>query len=915
MMQFVSTANAEDPPTKVASVEGITEFRLANGLRVLLFPDPTRPRVTVNLTVFVGSRHEGYGESGMAHLLEHMVFKGTPTFPHIPQALQQRGAQFNGTTSVDRTNYFETLAASDDNLEFAIQLEADRMVNSYIKREDLISEMTVVRNEFERGENSPSSVLAKRIMSAAFEWHNYGKTTIGNRSDIERVPIENLQAFYRKHYQPDNAMLVVAGKFDQSKALELIQKYFGAIPRPDRKLDKTYTEEPEQDGERVVTLRRVGDVGVIGAVYHIPAVSHADFPALQVLGNILTTPPSGRLYRELVETKIATSAGAFARAMHDPGIFSVDAEVGKDSSIESVRDQLLSLVEGIGETGVSDQEVERAKQQLLKARELAATNTSQLAVSLSEWSAQGDWRLYFLNRDRLETVSKDDVRRVAARYLVRNNRTVGIYIPTDAPQRVPIPSTPDINSLVESYQGRAAIAAGEEFDYSYESLERNTVFQTIGGGIKLAMLPKKNRGEEVNATIVLRYGDEANLRGLNEAASYLMPLMMRGTRQMTRQQILDELNRLKANLGGGGGGGRRGRGGGGGGGGGLGSLSFSIQTKRESLPEVLKILRQVLREPLLPESDFEIMKQERLANLEQSRSEPTTLGSRALGREFAPYAPDDVRYVPSIEEEIARNRAVTIEHIRRLYRDYLGGQHGEIAIVGDFDPADCLPVLNETFNGWTAQQPYARIPRPLESSTGKALSINTPDKANATYLAGCLLKIQESDEEYPAMSLANFIFGGGSLSSRLGDRVRQKEGLSYSVSSSFSASSFEPRATFTISAIYNPENRDQVTRVVREEIDRMLQSGVSSDELLRAKSGYLEQRRVSRSSDAAVVGMLVGMLYENRDLGAQRELEAKIESLTTDQVAAVFRRYLDPKNLVIVTAGDFGRKAAASGSQ
>ena len=265
-LALISTAIfclAAEPPKKIVSVEGITEYQLDNGLRVLLFPDQSRSKVSVNMTVLVGSRHEGYGETGMAHLLEHMVFKGTPGHPNVPKALQDHGAQFNGSTSNDRVNYFETLAATDENLEFAIDLEADRLVNSFIKKEDLDSEMTVVRNEFERGENSPQGVLNQRIEAAAYEWHNYGKSTIGNRSDIERVPIENLRAFYKKFYQPDNIVLIVAGKFDEAKALALVQKYFGAIPRPTRKLDTTWTEEPAQDGERQVTLRRVGDNGAI----------------------------------------------------------------------------------------------------------------------------------------------------------------------------------------------------------------------------------------------------------------------------------------------------------------------------------------------------------------------------------------------------------------------------------------------------------------------------------------------------------------------------------------------------------------------------------------------------------------------------------------------------------------------------
>src|SRR5262245_27509862 len=330
---------------KVTSIEGITEYRLDNGVKVLLFPDSAAAKVTVNMTVFVGSRHEGYGETGMAHLLEHMVFKGTPQHPDVPKALRDHGAQFNGTTWVDRTIYFETMDGTDKNLEFAIRLEVDRLVNSHVKREDLLSEMTVVRNEFEAGENDPGTILSQRMLATAFEWHNYGKSTIGNRSDIERVPIDRLQAFYKKYYQPDNVMLIVAGKFDESKALTLVQKYFGPIPRPERKLPTTYTEEPAQDGERSVTLRRVGDVSAIGIAWHIPSAAHPDTAAMEVLAGILRTQPSGRLYKALVETKKASSASAYAGREHDPGLLTADAEVTKGVSAEEVRDIIISTVE------------------------------------------------------------------------------------------------------------------------------------------------------------------------------------------------------------------------------------------------------------------------------------------------------------------------------------------------------------------------------------------------------------------------------------------------------------------------------------------------------------------------------------------------------------------------------------------
>lgn len=624
------------PPRKVTSVEGITEYQLANGLKVLLFPDSSRPKVTVNLTVFVGSRHEGYGETGMAHLLEHMVFKGTPDHPDIPGAMKERGAQFNGSTAEDRTNYFETLAASDDNLEFAIKLEADRMVHSSIKAQDLATEFSVVRNEFEMGENSPERILSQRMNAAAYEWHNYGKSVIGNRSDIERVPVDNLRAFYKKFYQPDNAMLVVAGKFDEKKALNYINKYFGSLPKPDRKLPSTYTEEPPQDGERVVTLRRVGDVGLVGMLFHVPSGVHPEFPAVQLLAMILGDEPSGRLYKALVETKKASSVSTFAQAMHDPGVIEIGAEVNtKDlATLEKVRDAIVSALDQVVHSGVTQEEVDRARQKILKDRELAASDPNRLAIALSNWAAQGDWRLYFIDRDRVEKVTAQEIQQVAAKYLTPSNRTVGFFIPSARPERTPVPSSPDVVKVVEGYKGRAVQSRGEAFDISPMAIEARLRRPQPIEGVKLALLSKKTRGDAVEVHLSLHYGSAETLKGKTEAAGFLSGLMLRGTKNLTRQQIQDALDKNFARLGGGG----RMRIGGGGG---AGTLAYSIQTRRANLPAVLEILRQVLREPTLPRDEFEVMKRERLSGLEQGRSDPMRQAINHLQRLLSHYPSHD----------------------------------------------------------------------------------------------------------------------------------------------------------------------------------------------------------------------------------------------------------------------------------
>ncbi|MFQ5734118.1 MAG: M16 family metallopeptidase [Planctomycetaceae bacterium] len=887
---FGPAAHAADRVKKITTIEGITEYRLDNGMKVLLFPDASKPTVTVNLTVFVGSRHEGYGESGMAHLLEHMLFKGTPTHKHLPKALQDRGASFNGTTWLDRTNYFETLPATGDNLEFAIRLEADRMMNSLILAKDLKSEMTVVRNEFERGENSPRNILEQRMTAVAYEWHNYGKSTIGNRADIERVPVAKLRVFYRRYYQPDNAMVIVAGKFKEETALKLIGKYFGGIPRPKRKLRNTYTEEPPQDGERLVTLRRVGDVSVVGSMYHICSGPHPDFASVDVLESILTSPPSGRLYKAMVKTRRAASVSGSAYPLHDPGIVQFFAEVNKGSDPRGTLDIMLDTLDAVAARGVTKDEVDRAKRRLLKQRELQATNSRRIAVQLSEWAAQGDWRLYYLYRDRLEKVTKESVDAVAKKYLKRNNRTVGLFIPTKAPEKVAIPGTPNIAAMIGNYKGRKTVVAGEVFDPTPANIESRTKRTTLSSGAKVALLPKRTRGRTVNLQITLRYGNVENLKGKAAVASLLPSLMLRGTKRLTRQQLQDELDKYKARLSASGS---------------AGTVSFSLQTKRETLPQALKLLREVLRTPTLPEAELEILKRSALARAQQGLSNPQTLAVNLVRRQLDPYPRQHPRYVPTISENIGRIKAVTQRGVRKLYDDYVGGQHALITVVGDFDEKTVLNSLEETLSGWEAKQPYQRIARTRGSGkTGIRKDILTPGKANAIYFAAMTLPLGDDDADYPALTLGNFILGGGSLSSRLGDRVRQKEGLSYGVGSMFQSSSLDKRSAFMVFAITNPNNVPKLKTVIREELDKILKTGVTEKELIAAKKGYLQRLRLSRTNDGSLAGQLLSNLQSGRKMTYYARLEKRIESVTAKQVLDALQKYLKLKRLHIVAAGD-----------
>jgi zinc protease len=884
---------------KLATIEGITEYRLENGLKVLLFPDPTKPTVTVNLTIFVGSRHEGYGEAGMAHLLEHMLFKGTPTHPNVPKELKTRGAQYNGTTWVDRTNYYETLPAGKENLEFAIRLEADRMVNSFIKGEDLASEMSVVRNEFERGENSPAYVLDQRMMAVAYEWHNYGQATIGNRADIERVPVENLRVFYEKYYRPDNAMLVVAGRFETENALNAVRRYFGPLKNPSHPLASTYTEEPPQDGERFVTLRRVGDVAVAGVMYHIPSGAHPDYASIDVLESILTSEPTGRLYKALVESKKAASVNGAAYAWHDPAVLRLMAEISTGNDPQVVLEAMLDVLGRVAEEGVTDEDVERAKRSLLKQRELRATNSGRTAIRLSEWASQGDWRLYFLYRDRIEQVTVESVARVAADYLTPNNRTVGLFIPTEVPERVSVPATPLLAEMIGDYKGRAAVTAGEAFDVSPSNIEAHTLRRTLPGGVKVTLLQKRTRGEAVNLQLTLRYGNEQSLRGLTTASEYLPVIMTRGTKNFSRQELKDELDKNQATLSAEGS---------------AGEVTFSILTKRPNFPAALALLRQVLREPTLPDAELEILKREQIAALEQRRKEPTALASLRVRRTMYPYEKGDPRYIPTIAEEIQMVKRLRVADLERIYASFLSARHGELAIVGDFDSTETMALVTEMLADWDATERYKRLKYyVLPGVTGGSDEIRTPGKANAMYFAAMAFPMRDIHPDYPALVLGNFILGGGGLSSRLADRVRQQEGLSYGIRSGLDARALDPRAAFYVYAISNPANMGRVKLAIREEIDRLLKDGISPDELNTTKQGYLQSLQVSRTSDGRLAGTLARTSFADRTMAYYEEFENRIAELTAEQILAALQKYIDPDELIIVTAGDFQDEPSSGG--
>jgi zinc protease len=869
------------------AVEGITEYRLPNGLKVLLFPDSSRPTVTVNVTYLVGSRHENYGETGMAHLLEHLMFKGSPKHPDITAQFADRGMQFNGTTSLDRTNYYEVFQASNDNLQWALQMEADRMTHSNIARKDLDSEMTVVRNEYENGENSPGAVLTKRLQNIAYDWHSYGRSTIGNKSDIENVRIANLQNFYRTYYQPDNAVLLVAGKFDPAQTLASINRLFGAIPKPKRALPAFWTVEPTQDGERSFEVRRQGDVQIVALGYKIPSGLHDDSDVLNFAGTILGDAPSGRLHKLLVESGKASQVFAYPQTGFAPGLQYFGAVVKKGEPLEPVRQALTQAVEEFAQHPPTPEEMERTRRSYMNDIERSLNDPQQVGVALSEVIALGDWRLFFVGRDRVPTITSEQVAAAAGRYFKRDNRVTGMFIPDDNPQRAAIPPAPSVESLLKDFKPQAATLTAEDFEPTQANIMQRTTL-TTAGGVKLALLPKKNRGQTVTVDLSQHFGDEQNLFGKGAIPGLTAAMLTRGTTQYDRVQLADAFDKLK-----------------------IAGSPTHFQTTRDNLPAALKLVAHVLREPSFPAAEFEQLRKQSLVSLDASRSEPTNVASRALNEHFDIYPKGDIRHETTLAEDLADIQAAKLDDLKAFHRDFYGTVPAEMAIVGDFDAKEIAPLVDGLFGAWKAPMHVAPVLRKHADIAPMHQTLNTPDKENGFYTARMNLDLNVDDPDYPALMLADYIFGGGGgLKSRLMDRIRQKDGLSYGGGTQLVAGDLDRAGMFAISAIAAPQNLARVDAAVREELVRAVKDGFTAAELAGAKSGLMQQRIQTRTDDGALAAGWTSYLYRGRTFEWSAEFERRLMAVTLPQLNAAFRKALDPAKLSVVMAGDQSKAKA-----
>ncbi|WP_419869645.1 M16 family metallopeptidase [Chryseobacterium sp. CT-SW4] len=885
-----------DAPKFVSNVEGVKEYSLNNGMKVLLIPDQSQSNMVVNIVYNVGSKDEGYGEKGMAHLLEHMLFKSTKNMGDIKKQLSDKGGRANGTTWYDRTNYYEIFPSSDENLKWSLQMEADRMLNATILQSDLDKEFSVVRNEFEIGENNPTRVMMQNVFSNAYTWHNYGNSTIGSKEDIERVKAPVLRKFYEKYYQPDNATLIVAGKFDEKNALQYISDYFAALPKPNRELGGTYTVEPAQNGEKYFEIKRNNDQQIIAVGYHTSAFADKDYAALGALYEILTADPSGYLYKSLVETQKISSVWTFSPVVRDPGMVYFNFDVPKDKNLDEATRSVKSELDKVATLKYTEEDLKRAKAKLIKDIENEKNNTINYAIGLTEIIGAGNYKLGFIYRDNVEKLTLADINRVAQKYFKNNNRTVGVFRPAANEERVFPAEFRDnqIADLVKGYQGKALEKEPAPFEASIANIKKNLKEGKLSNGMKYGLIHKELKGGKVQGAFRFRIGNEKDLQGKNAIGSITAALLKSGTTTRTKEQIQDELDRMKSSVniyvyGQ--------------------NLIVNLTTYKQYYPDVMSILQDMLTNSIFPDNELAKTVTETNTWLEGQLKDPNAIANNELQRLASPYPKSSIFYVPSLQEQIDDNKKVTKAQVLDFYKNIMGVSDAAGTLISDLDPKLAEAQLEKTFGTFTAKSKFVEV-KPTFFETKKLdKNIITPDKENAVALGTSSFKMSQDNPDYPALVMANEILGsGGFLSARLPMRLREKDGISYGVGSYLNVPVTNDVASWNYYAYLNPTKRDAVEAAIKEEVRKALASGFTQEELDSNKKSYANQRTTSLGMDNMLVNLVNNQLLLGVPLEKFDEQNKKIQNLTLSEVNGALKKYLSENNLISVFAGDFNKK-------
>lgn len=874
----------------IRSSSGIHEYKLrTNGLRVLAMEDNSAPVATFMITYHVGSRNEANGHTGSTHLLEHLMFKGSEKFNRkkgtsVWTILQDIGAQINATTWMDRTNYFELVPS--EHLETAIEIEADRMRRAFISDEDRQSEMTVVRNEFEMGENSPFQALDKLIWGTAYQAHPYHHSTIGWRSDIENVPTERLKDFYNTFYWPNNATATVIGDFQIVEALSMIRKHFDEHPASPHEIPLVYTEEPPQEGPRRVTLKRAGMIGVIGIAHKMPNGLHEDMPALQLLGRILYGGKTSRFHKLLIEKGIATSVAIENFPLKDSGLFITYAFVPPGVVPEKAGQVILDEYEKIKKKGVTEDEVRKAKAGIKAELAFSRDGSYSIASNLNEAIATGDWTLYTNSFRIINTVKSEDIKRVANKYLLEDSSTTGIFIPkTDEA------GTPEFGSPGPS---------GIKPDHVFDDQSGNAVPKKAKSTRKISSQIRESEPVDGLRLLTLKTGvrDVVTITGsvlgghrFSPDDNHMVPEMMaamidQGTTEKTKYKISESLESIGAEITFSAGSGR---------------IHFDAQCLKKDVDLVIRLLAEQLRKPAFNSKDIESVKKRSIGRYEQKKENTRVLAFIELMRSIYPKGHPNYAHTP--EESIDALKRITRKDLKGFHGKNIGLGNAIIVITGDVPVQKAGKAIRDSFGGWPGKN--LSLPEILEKASqrkGKTTLKRVSDKTSADLYLGIPVLIDRNHRDYYALMVGTFILGGN-FSARMMTIIRDQMGLTYGVNSGINGVENMSDGYWYTWGTFAPETAQQGKDGILSVAKEWFKNGVTERELETKKTTITGSFQVAMGTSLGLAAALVKNAEQGRDKSYIDRFPDIIQALTPDEVNSAIKKHIDIERLHISAAG------------
>ncbi|WP_163398314.1 M16 family metallopeptidase [Flavobacterium fluviatile] len=909
---LVSAQGKSDNFKKIKELGGIEEYLYQpNGMNILLLQDNASPVATVQIVYRVGSKHEVLGNTGSTHLLEHLMFKGTPTFNKksgttITDVLQNTGAQLNATTWYDRTNYFETLPS--DKIGLALQIEADRMRNSLLTKEDKEAEMTVVRNEFERGENDPNSLLDKEIWASAYIAHPYHHSTIGWKSDIEKAPIEVLRNFYNTYYWPDNATLTIIGDFKKENVFELIEKYFGKITKAPHVMPQPYTEEPEQYGARKVVVKKPGELGVVSKAYKIPGAMHEDLPALNILGEIIGAGPSAILNKTFVDSRMGIYAYSSATNFKEVGLFTIGVGFPTSSKHEDIDAKINEVVAKIQKEGVTQDEVNRVVAKISAQTILGRDGSGVIASELNEAIASGDWTDFVTGVDRLKKVTPADVLRVAQKYLVEDQSTTGYFIPKQSGAQNQ--DTAQANNFMPEngpfyYRHEDDGHSHEEHSSENTSLQNNntaeiafdeTVIEKTASAFKREKVAgidvvsvKTSAKDFVTVAASISLGNFINKTKNPMVSSLTASMLSKGTKLNDKFKFSEKLQKLGVNLN-------------------VNAsttkINIGFKCLKKDLDQVIALLAEELRMPLFDQKEFEKLQQQFTGNLQQNLNDPGKRGGIALSQ--AIYPKGNPNYSLSVEEDLANIKNATLDEVKAFHKKYFGPASMHLVIVGDTDEANLNASLKKSFKNWNGGVSESLKFEEASKAASKTEVITIAEKPSAELYIGQYTGLKRADADYIPFYIANYTLGAG-FAGRLMQTVRDNDGLTYSISSGMGGN-ITTGGYWMVNASFNPSLFQKGLDATMIQVNKWVKEGITATELENKKTNLIGSFKVGMSTTSGMARTILSFVERGLEPNYIDQYPKDIEKVTLQQVNDAIKKYIQLDKMIIIKSGSLDQE-------